>query len=227
MSSWNLPEPADRRALPTLRERVLHAISVPVAVGIVLFLAAVVGAVVLVAVRPHTPEPAEVAWGEEATVPDSGAPVDADDRGGGSDTVLVHVVGEVLAPGVVELDEGSRVRDAIAAAGGATEQAVLAGVNLARLLGDGEQVVVPDAEGVASAGAGEAAGGVGGAGATVDLNLADAASLEALPGVGPALAQRIISWREANGRFGSVDQLLEVPGIGPVKFEDLRGLVRV
>ncbi|PVU84261.1 competence protein ComEA [Cellulomonas sp. WB94] len=150
--------------------------------------------------------------------------------------VVVHVVGEVATPGVVQLAAGSRVDDAIRAAGGATERADLAALNLARVVIDGEQVVVP-APGDAVApqtgappGGGTAPDGAGSGGsssATVDLNGADAAALDALPGIGPVLAGRIVDWRQANGRFASVDQLGEVDGIGPTLLAKLRPLVRV
>jgi len=150
--------------------------------------------------------------------------------------VVVHVVGQVASPGVVDLPAGSRVDDAIRAAGGATGHADLSALNLARVVVDGDQVVVP-APGdpaASSAGArpavGTAAGGSGPDGsarATVDLNGADAAALDALPGVGPVLAGRIVDWRQANGRFTSVDQLGEVDGIGPALLARVRPLVRV
>ncbi len=148
--------------------------------------------------------------------------------------VVVHVVGEVRDPGLQRLPAGSRVSDAVAAAGGATRRADLAAVNLARLVVDGEQVRVPaPGEAVApsagGAGAGATGGGGagtgGGAGGTVSLNGADPATLETLPGVGPVLAQRIVEWRTAHGGFTSVDELTEVSGIGEKTFEQLRPLV--
>lgn len=213
----------------------LRAVTVPFAVGAVLFLAAVVGAVVLVVLQPHTPElsggeAAAGAW-EEAGAGNGEVlePESSDEQppaGAQPATVLVHVVGEVHAPGVVELAEGARVHEAIAAAGGATEAAVLAGVNLARPLNDGEQVVVPSAQTLAGVVADGGSAGPGDPG-VVDLNRADTTALETLPGVGPALAQRIIDWRSANGGFSSVEQLLEVSGIGPRTLEQLRAQVRV
>ena len=150
--------------------------------------------------------------------------------------VVVHVVGEVASPGVVELAAGSRVDDAISAAGGATARADLAALNLARVVIDGEQVVVPapgdDLAPQAGAQLGgrtaaEAVGSGGSASGTVDLNGADAAALDALPGIGPVLAGRIVDWRQANRRFTSIDQLGEVDGIGPTLLAKLRPLVRV
>lgn len=142
--------------------------------------------------------------------------------------VYVHVLGEVEHPGLYVLDAGSRVVDAVAAAGGAKETAHLGAVNLARPVSDGEQVVVP-AVGAAQAdasGGGQIAPQVQGDG-LIDLNTADQAALETLPRIGPALAQRIIDWREQNGRFQSVDDLLAVPGIGEKLLEGVRAAVRV
>jgi competence protein ComEA len=139
--------------------------------------------------------------------------------------VVVHVVGEVGAPGVVRLPAGSRVVDAVDAAGGATASAQLSVLNLARVLEDGEQVVVPGVDGsvpVPAAGTGAAAP----ADDRLDLNAADAAALDALPGIGPVLAGRIVAWREEHGRFSTVDELAEVDGIGPSVLASVRDLVR-
>lgn len=140
------------------------------------------------------------------------------------DTVVVHVVGAVRRSGVYELEPTARVRDAIAAAGGATPRADLAAVNLAAHVVDGEQVGVPRRGSRAAAVATSATAG-GAPAAIVHLNSADLAALDALPGVGPAMAQRIVTWREENGGFRSVDDLLAVPGIGPARLETLRTLV--
>jgi len=145
-------------------------------------------------------------------------------------SVVVHVVGEVHAPGLVALPGGARVADALTAAGGATSAADLAAVNLARHLVDGEQVLVPLPGQVVPATVDAAQGGVSGpgpAGALVDVNTADSAALDALPGIGPVLAERIVTWRQENGRFTSVDELGEVSGIGPTLLGRLRALVRV
>ncbi len=144
--------------------------------------------------------------------------------------VVVHVVGRVRRPGVLRLPLGSRVSDAVAAAGGATRRADVGAVNLARLLVDGEQVRVPapgepptPTAGVGGAGPG--AGSAAAATAPVSLNSADLGALDTLPGVGPVLAQRIVDWRTTHGRFTSVDELTEVSGIGEKLVEQLRPLV--
>lgn len=148
--------------------------------------------------------------------------------GDGSPGVVVHVVGAVAAPGVVRLPVGARVADAVEAAGGATADADLAAVNLARVLADGEQVVVPlPGQVVDAAGAGTGGPASAGGTAPLDLNRADAAALDALPGIGPVLADRIVTWREDHGRFTAVAELTEVSGIGPSLLAGLRDLVRV
>ncbi|MCL3860578.1 helix-hairpin-helix domain-containing protein [Actinotalea sp. K2] len=143
--------------------------------------------------------------------------------------VVVHVVGRVLSPGVVHLPAGSRLADALEAAGGPTPEADLAAVNLARVVTDGEQVHVP-APGEAPPVQQPAAPGAGDqateAGAALDLNTADAVQLDVLPGIGPVLAQRIVDWRAQNGPFTSVEELGEVSGIGPRLLEGLRSAVR-
>ncbi|MBO2989844.1 ComEA family DNA-binding protein [Leucobacter tardus] len=215
---------------------------------------AVLVAIVIVWLRPHAPGGGEAAVststaGQVAPSASSraepGGSADAQDQaadvgvGPTPGSAFVHVVGEVADPGVVELPSGARVRDALDAAGGPTKRAVLAGVNLARVVVDGEQITVPDtAEAEMSAAPGGVdtaeSGGSGGTGANgaspgalVNLNTADAAALETLPRVGPALAQRIIDWRAANGAFTSVDQLLEVSGIGEKTLEGFRDRVTV
>jgi competence protein ComEA len=156
----------------------------------------------------------------QTTVTSSGSPVDSGPR-----HVVVHVAGDVRKPGVVTLAAGARVVDAIDAAGGARRSADLSTVNLARPLVDGEQVRVglppavsqqptlPEAEPAGSA--------------VVDLNAAGITDLQTLPGIGPVLAERIVSYRDQSGPFRSVDQLREVSGIGPTMMADLRDLVRV
>lgn len=140
--------------------------------------------------------------------------------------IFVHVTGAVIAPGVVSIDIGSRVVDALAASGGLAPDADSAAINLAREVGDGEAIYVPRiGENVAPG----ASGPRGAASSTglINLNVADATALESLPHIGPALAARIVEWRQANGSFRSVDELTEVPGIGEKTFEDIKPLVTV
>ncbi|GIG19966.1 hypothetical protein Cch01nite_06900 [Cellulomonas chitinilytica] len=163
-----------------------------------------------------------------ATEGSAAVPTDASVSGAGAGEVaaplvVVHVVGAVVAPGVVRLPVGSRVVDALAAAGGATADADLAALNLARVLVDGEQVVVPLPGEVVPAAATPSSAAAPG---LVDLNSADAGALDELPGIGPVLAQRIVEHRDER-RFTSVDELGDVPGIGPTLLERLRPLVRV
>ena len=144
--------------------------------------------------------------------------------------LYVHVLGDVVEPGLYILEPGARLVDALAAAGGTLESADLQAVNLARPLSDGEQIVVPriGAEPAPAApGGGGSAGGAAGADGVIDLNSADQTALETLPRIGPALAQRIIEWRDENGRFRSVDDLLAVPGIGEKLLAGVREKVRV
>jgi competence protein ComEA len=136
--------------------------------------------------------------------------------------VYVDVVGAVRRPGLYRVRSGARVADAVAHAGGATTKADLQLVNLAALVADGEQVVVPRRipGGVtAAAASGSAPSG------PVHLNSATLDQLDALPGVGPVTALKIIDYRTQHGGFGSVDELDAVPGIGPARLADLRPLV--
>jgi competence protein ComEA len=134
--------------------------------------------------------------------------------------LVVDVAGAVRRPGLYHLPAGTRIADAVTAAGGATAKADLPLVNLAAPLADGEQVLVP-----ARGATGAAAGGVPSPTAPLDLNTASAEQLDALPGVGPATAQKIIDYRQAHGPFRSIDELEAVPGIGPSKLAQLKGLV--
>ena len=130
------------------------------------------------------------------------------------EVVVVHVVGAVAAPGVVSLPASSRVQDALLLAGGALEEAELSAVNLARIVFDGEQIVVPrQGEPVVAASA-DASG-------PISLSRADQATLETLPRIGPATAERIIAWREEHGPFQSIEDLLAISGIGPATLEGL------
>jgi competence protein ComEA len=138
--------------------------------------------------------------------------------------LVVHVVGAVRQPGLYRLPDGSRVDDAIAEAGGPTGKALLAGVNLASPVADGQQIVVPSRGRASPASAGAEAGAAT-PGGRVHLNTATLEELDALPGVGPVTAQRILDYREQKGAFQSVDELDAVSGIGPARLEQLRELV--
>ncbi|MGP4000435.1 helix-hairpin-helix domain-containing protein [Streptomyces sp. 8N706] len=157
------------------------------------------------------------------------APIRSTDRR----IVVVDVAGEVRRPGIQRLPAGSRVADALRAAGGVRPGTDTGALNRARVLNDGEQVVVggpapagADGSGVTGTDAGTGPGVSSGATAPISLNTATAEQLDTLPGVGPVLAQHILEYREQNGGFRSVDQLREVTGIGDRRFADLQSLVQ-
>lgn len=156
-------------------------------------------------------------------------PVPAPSASESAPPLIVHVAGWVEEPGVYELPDGSRVIDALQAAGGAKRGAELAALNLAAPLTDGQQVLVPRAADAAQgAGATPAPAGSGATGTTlVNVNVASAEELETLPGIGEVLAATIVQYREEHGPFTSVDQLLDVSGIGEVTLEELRDLVTI
>jgi competence protein ComEA len=155
--------------------------------------------------------------------------------------VVVSVVGLVHKPGLVTLKPGARTADAITAAGGTLDGADLIGLNMARRLADGEQIVVGIAaapgepttlgSGVSSSsgppGKPTTTGAAAPAGQPLNLNSATVEQLDKLPGIGPVTAAAIVAWRDANGKFTSVDQLGDVDGIGPARLDKLRDLVRV
>jgi competence protein ComEA len=136
--------------------------------------------------------------------------------------VVVDVVGAVRRPGLYRFRRGGRIADAVARAGGPTRRADIAQVNLAAPLADGEQVVVP-----ARVAGGAATGGAGASppAGPVHLSTATLEQLDALPGVGPVTAQKILDYRQQHGAFSSVDELDAIPGIGPARLDQLRGLV--
>lgn len=153
--------------------------------------------------------------------PSTGAPV----------TVTVHVAGQVAGPGIYAVPTGARVADVVVAAGGTLQEADIEQLNLAARVADGERIYVPRKGEPSPVGplpaAGASAGGTAPPRGPVDLNAATPEQLDALPGVGPATSRAILAYRLSHGRFRSVTELLEVPGIGPAKLEALRPLVKV
>ncbi|MEX2196299.1 MAG: ComEA family DNA-binding protein [Thermoleophilaceae bacterium] len=175
--------------------------------------------------EPAAAAPVAAGAGE---APDTGVPADGAPPGTGG--LHVHVAGAVRRPGVHRVAPGSRVSAAVDAAGGLARRADPAGVNLAAPLRDGQQVVVPErgrGGGATAAGAAGATGAGGTAGGTtISLSTATAEELETLDGIGPALAARIIEYRDAHGGFRTIDELQEVDGIGEKRFAALRDAVQ-
>jgi competence protein ComEA len=167
--------------------------------------------------------------GPSAAPASSSAPASSAGAGTGAEVVVVHVVGAVGAPGVQRLPAGSRAVDAVAAAGGMVPEADLAALNLAAVLIDGQQLYVPRVGEVPPAAVPPAAGSAAQSGPAVpvDLNSATLDELDELPGIGPTTAQAILDHREQNGPFSTVEELLDVRGIGDAKLEQLRDLVAV
>jgi len=134
----------------------------------------------------------------------------------GIDQIVVDVKGDVLTPGLVTLPAGARVADAIAAAGGISPNANVTSLNLAERLSDGQMVIIGNSQSQPAS-----------SDPRINLNLATESELDSLPGVGPVMAGRIIAWRETNHKFHSIEELQEVPGIGPKVFANLKSLVRI
>lgn len=185
------------------------------------------------------PEAAESGASVAATPQPSPTTVDPNGAATGDgrdDLVVVQIVGQVVSPGVVEVPRDARLVEAIAMVGGLTAEADPTAVNLARAVVDGEQIYVPAVgedlsnrllPNPAPTTAAGAPGSPGQTSGLVNINTADLAALDSLPGIGPALAQRILDWRTNNGTFADVDELQEVSGIGPAVLAKLRDLVTV
>jgi competence protein ComEA len=202
-------------------------------VAVILALCVAVGAWLLVRSRPQQlTSPPRVPLVAPTTTPTSGASppavgVPATGPASTPTVLVVDVAGKVRRPGIVELPSGSRVIDAIRAAGGARPRVDLANINLARPLVDGEQILVGAFAPPAGAVTGPTAPASTGPTTLVNINTATQQQLEELPGIGPVTAQAILTWRAENGSFTSVDELLEVSGIGDATLADLRPFVTV
>jgi len=208
----------------SIRER-LSSLSRAELAGLVAVLVVTLGGAGLWYVR-SLPRPVEVHAAATPTGPSAPASVAGAQASPSAGLVLVDVAGWVRRPGVYEFATGARVIDAIEAAGGARPGAMLEALNLAAPLADGTQILVPR-EGEAGAVPPVAAGSGSGAAGLVNVNTASATELETLPGIGEVIAQRIVDHRTANGPFASVDQLLDVSGIGDSILGSIRELVTV
>jgi competence protein ComEA len=228
---------------PTWRGRlvaIVDALGVevsPLRIGAGLVLAAGVAVAAFALLRPP-PEPPEndLPFAGSLTAPsiggDSGAPAAMSTTSVPSD-VVVHAAGAVVRPGLYRLPAGSRIADVLAAAGGPAAGADSDRLNLAALVADGQRVYVPlegeplPPEVAPDDGGGGSGGSAAALSGPIDLNTASLDDLDGLPGIGPATAEAIIEYREAHGGFRSVDELIEVQGIGEAKLADLRDLVTV
>ncbi len=196
------------------------------AIGICAAVVVAVGLAVFAAWNAFSGETFQIAH-EQTVAPESlSASGDAQEEAA-VPVIAIHVSGAVLNPGVYELPEGSRANDAIEAAGGASEDAVPDALNLARVLSDGEQIIVPTVEEQERLEEAAVAGQTLDAGGKVNINTATVEQLDSLPGVGESTAQKIIADREENGPFGSPEDLKRVSGIGDKKYEDLADLITV
>jgi competence protein ComEA len=193
-------------------------VRVGVGAALILVLVGLACAVFVTAITPH---------GASSVVAPSALPSSTSSPSGppGSSAavIYVHILGQVNDPGLYALHDGDRAVDVVAAAGGLTPSADPAGLNLARFLSDGEQIVVPAVGDPPVSGA--AAGGGTAIPGKVNINTADEPTLETLPRVGPAMAARILAWRTANGRFTAIEDLMSVSGIGEKTFDGLKDLV--
>ena len=211
----------DEPAEPSVARLLPGGASVAALIAVVVLIAAV-GVWRHAATREHSQALAQSSSeGEESEAASVAAGPSAPQSSGEHADVVVYVSGAVASPGVLTLPATSRVIDAITAAGGATPEADLESINLARILVDGEQIRVGVA-GDSPPPASSAAGTTAGTGTCVRLATANEAELQTLPGIGPALAARIISYRSTHPRLSSVEELDDVPGIGPSLIEKIR-----
>ncbi|WP_422746239.1 ComEA family DNA-binding protein [Mycobacterium sp. WMMD1722] len=241
LSRW-LPEAADTAGSGRRYEWLAALRADPGRAGVVglAVLGAVAVLVTVFTVWRDSPPPVSTANLPPVQMISSGSP--APDHPAAETQVVVSVVGLVHKPGLVTLGAGARVADALEAAGGTVEGADLIGLNMARRLSDGEQIIVgvapapgaPPTMGSSASGPADASpappapgSGAPEPGEPVNLNTATVEQLDTLPGVGPVTAAAIVAWRDANGAFSSVDQLGDVEGIGPARLAKLRDLVHV
>jgi len=216
---------------PSARRRVARRIEPFLIATTPARVATTAGALLLVAVAAwwllRTPAPpVEQALPRASSVPaTTGSPRSTTSVG--PDELVVQVAGAVVQPAVYRVADGSRVGDVVARAGGPTADADPTALNLAARVVDGERVYVPRVGEVVTAAVSGGPATAPSPAAPVDLNSADLDLLETLPGIGPATAQAIVDQRERNGPFRSVDDLLDIRGIGPAKLDAIRDLVRV
>lgn len=244
------PQP-ESAFVPTLSDRLRDIVADPRAAVVVLVAVAVAAGVFWYrtgggSARDPGPGDAPAVAGEvSSSTTDAAAPTgvgaEPGDAGPGSDEpptgeIVVHVAGAVATPGVVRVPAGSRVADAVDAAGGAVADADLDRLNLASVLEDGQRILVArrgdppevgDAAGLTDGTGSSRDSDDGASGAPIDLNAATPEELESLPGIGPVLAEAIIDERESRGGFRSVNELRDVRGIGEKRFEDLKDRVAV
>jgi competence protein ComEA len=235
-SSHDEAQTAGERLLPTDAEELPRQRFSRMHVGVIsmlLVLGLVTAGWLLLRARPvAVASPGVVVPGGVVTV-NTPAPTSTSETpatGKSAPKIVVHVLGAVRNPGLVRLPENSRVQDAIDATGGLTRRADPGELNLAQLLSDGQQVVIGtagDPAGEVREQPGSATGGSSSATAALDLNRANQAQLEELPGVGPVTAQAILTWREQHKRFSRIEELQEVDGIGPKTYAEIAPHVRV
>lgn len=193
-----------------LKAKLKRGVAVPVAAAIAVFLISLAFVIFIATVGSfQSDEPflaVDASSSEVSAVP-------SDQSFTESDMVTVHVAGSVQSPGLIDILAGARVADAVEAAGGPLETASLDAINLARVVIDGEQIFIPDMTEVSS---GSQSSGL------ININTSSAEELTKLPRVGPALSERMVAWREQNGGFKTLEDLMQVSGIGPKVFEDLK-----